>query len=245
MPYAPHHRRRTLTAAALTALALGAAAPGAHAHVTAQPPEPEAGSFTRIVLRAPNERDVPTTRIAVQLPPELDSVRVQPVPGWNYRITRKELAEPREVFGQQVTDYVSQITWTGGRIRPDEFMEFPISMRMPERGTFGEWVFFPAIQSYAGGEIVRWIERPETPPGNWDDLEEPAAHVRLTAAGGESATTTAASGRPPAGTVTREQLDDEVSGARTLGIAGLALGVVAVALAAFAAFRRPRVVSRA
>ena len=245
MPYAPHHRRRALTAAALAALALGVATPSAQAHVTAQPPEVEAGSFSRIVFRAPNERDAPTVKLAVQLPPELDAVSVQPVPGWDYEVTRKELAEPREVFGEQVTGYVSQITWTGGRIRPGEFMEFPISMRVPERGTFGEYIFFPAVQTYAGGEVVRWIEKPETPTGNWDDLEEPAAHVVLAAAGGEAATSAATAGRPPAGTVTREQLDDEVSSARTLGIAGLALGVVAVALAAFAAFRRPRVASRA
>lgn len=245
MPYRPPTIRRNVTVGALAILALGAAAPGASAHVTAQPPELEAGGFTRIVLRAPNERDVPTIKLAVQLPPELDSVRVQPVPGWTYKITRKKLDKPRELFGQKVTDYISQITWSGGRIRPAEFMEFPISMKLPERGTFGEYVFFPAIQTYAGGDVVRWIEKPETAEGNWDDLEEPAAHVKLTVpAGVETVATDNAADRTAAGTVTRQQLDDEVSSARTPGMIGLGLGIVALALAAFAVFRRPGVASR-
>jgi uncharacterized protein YcnI len=218
--------------ALLGALVLAAIAPAAGAHVTAQPPELPAGEFVKVTFRAPTERDVPTTKLAVQFPPELDAVRVQPVTGWSYKITRKRLPQPREVFGEQVTEYISEIEWTRGEIGVDEFQEFPVSMRLPERGTFGEYISFPALQTYENGEVVRWIQRPETPTGNWDELEEPAAHLQLTSA-------TPASEEPAF--ATQDDVDDEVGGPRTLAIIGLVLAVLALLAAGAALRRRARV----
>ena len=52
-------RRIALAAAALGAVAL--IAPPAAAHVTVQPNEAVAGSFSRFVVRVPNERDDAST----------------------------------------------------------------------------------------------------------------------------------------------------------------------------------------
>lgn len=219
----------------LVAVAAGAAlafAPAAVAHVTAQPLEQTAGGFTKIVFRMPNERPVPTVKLEVQLPPELDAVRVAAVPGWTYKLTRRKLPQPREVFGQQVTDYVATIEWTG-RLGVDEFQEFPVSMRLPDKGTFGSYVVFPALQSYQGGEVVRWIQRPDTPEGNFDELEEPAPRVLLAAAEEE---VEQEEPEQPA-FATEEKLDDEVGDARTLGIAGLIVGAIALVLALLAVWR--------
>jgi uncharacterized protein YcnI len=221
-------RSRLLASLAVTAAAtLGVISPPAGAHVTAQPAELPADEFVRVTFRVPNERPVPTTRLEVQLPPELDSVRVQPVTGWRYKITRKKLPRPREVFGERVSEYVSKIEWTGRRIGVDEFQEFPVSVKLPKEGTFGEYIAFPALQTYSNGEVVRWIQRPETPTGSWDDLEEPAAHLRLqTAEELDLATTT--------------ELDDDVGSNRTLTIIALVVGGIALLLGLVAAARRAR-----
>jgi uncharacterized protein YcnI len=221
-------RLRLPVVAAAVALAV-AAAPAA-GHVTAQPPELPAGEFVKVTFRAPNERDVPTTRISIQFPPELDSVKVQPVPGWRYRITTERLPEPREVFGERVTEYVARVDWTAGSIAVPEFQEFPVSMRLPERGNFGRYMTFPALQTYANGEVVRWIQRPESPEGDWDELEEPAPHLLMTSAEEPE----------PATRAQLADVDDDARSSRTLAIGGLVVGGLALLVAALGLLRRRR-----
>lgn len=216
MPNQSTYIRRASLAGVAAAVALAVTAQAAVAHVTAQPGELPAGEFVKVTFRTPNERGVDSTRLAVELPPELDAVKVQPVTGWTYKVTRKKLAKPRKVFGETVSDYVARVTWSKGRIEVPEFQEFPVSMKLPERGTFGKYVVFPALQSYANGEVVRWIEKPESPSGKWDDLENPAAHLELTSAEGSAAA------EPKFATAA--DVDDETKGPRTLAIVALIVG---------------------
>jgi uncharacterized protein YcnI len=138
------------------------------AHVTVQPNESTPGAFARFVVRVPNERsDASTTEVEVELP-DLFFVSFMDVPGWTRTVEMRELVEPAEVFGEEVTEVVGTVTWSGGEIRPGEFMEFGFSARMPEETATLE---FPAIQTYDSGEVVRWIG----PPG----AEEPAAQVHV------------------------------------------------------------------
>jgi uncharacterized protein YcnI len=138
------------------------------AHVTVQPTEATAGSFARFVVRVPTERDdAATTKVEVQLPEALTSVSFQPKAGWTRTAERKDLAEPIEVFGERVTQYVASVSWEGGRIEPGEFEEFGFSARLPDDPAA---LAFPALQTYSSGELVRWIGPP--------DSEEPAGRVR-------------------------------------------------------------------
>lgn len=144
------------------------------AHVTVQPGEAVTGSFSRFVVRVPNERDdASTTRIEVQFPP-LAFVSFQPKEGWERTVTMRTLDEPLEVSGEQLTEVVDTVVWEGGSIAPGEFEEFGFSARMPEDVDALE---FPAIQTYDSGEEVRWVG-PE-------DAEEPAAVVRTVNLAGE------------------------------------------------------------
>jgi uncharacterized protein YcnI len=150
------------------ALVLLMAAP-ALAHVTVQPPEAPTGSFFAFAVRVPNERrDASTTEVEVQFPETVTNVSVQPHPGWDYEVKMKTLDEPIEVFGEEVTEAVDTITWSGGTIGPGEFDEFGFSVRTPDEP--GELVF-PALQTYDSGEVVEWI-------GD-EGSEEPAAVVRV------------------------------------------------------------------
>lgn len=160
-------RIATLTAAAATVCL----APSAAAHVTVDPDEAPAGSFYRFAIRVPTERSVATTRITTRLPEGIFFVSFERKAGWKRTVTMERLAQPVEMFGEEITERISSVTWSGGRIGPGEFEEFGVSGALPERE--GEELVFPSLQTYADGEIVRWIG-----PA---DADEPAPRVRLTA----------------------------------------------------------------
>jgi uncharacterized protein len=131
----------------------------------------EAGGFATIGFNVPNERDDSgTVALAVQMPPDhpFTSVRTQPKPGWEIETTT------RTVEGEEVVD---TITWTAGdgtEISPGQFDQFWISVgRLPESV---DAVEFPAVQTYANGEEVRWIE--PTPAGG-EEPEHPAPALAL------------------------------------------------------------------
>lgn len=158
--------KKLVLAATAVVVALGAAP--AAAHVTVQPTEARTNSFSRFVVRVPNERDAASTvKVEVQLPDSLVAVSFEPKPGWTRRVERKPLPAPVEVFGEQVTDYIATVTWEGGRIGAGEFEEFGLSARTPQAATT---LSFPAVQTYDNGEVVRWIG----PAGS----EEPAGAVK-------------------------------------------------------------------
>ncbi len=160
--------RRILTVAVASALAIVVAAP-AFAHVTVQPNEAGVGSFSRFVVRVPNETpDAATTKVEVQFPETVTNVSFQPKEGWDRTVKMKTLDEPIEVFGEEVTEVVDTVTWSGGSIEPEEFDEFGFSIRTPDDPGALE---FPALQTYEGGEVVRWIG-----PA---DADEPAAIVNV------------------------------------------------------------------
>jgi periplasmic copper chaperone A len=216
------HRPRAVAAfAAAGALALPAAASG---HVTLQPSTATAGGFTRLDVRVPNERDdSATTKVDVQVPPGFEFVSYEPRPGWKVTVRRDG-------------DTVSRITWTGegrrGAIAPGEFVDFGLSLRMPE-GKAGDKLTFKALQTHDNGEVVRWIG-PE-------DADEPAPIVTLTepaTGGGHGAPGSAETAAAPAAPAAAEDDGDGVGvAALIVGALGLAAGLAALA----ASWRRSRV----
>jgi uncharacterized protein len=155
----------------------------AGAHVTLQPNEAPAGGFARLDVRVPSERDdQPTRKVVVQMPAGFAAARYEPVPGWKIAVAMRKLATPVESEGETQTEEVDTITFTATGanrgIAPGQFQDFGISVRLPERPA-GTKLTFKALQSYAGGEVVRWIGRP--------DADEPAPQVTLTAAAEDDA----------------------------------------------------------
>jgi len=233
--------RRTTRVAAVAALAIVVAAPMAGAHVTVDPGEAPKGGFATLSFRVPNERDdANTTELEVNFPTDtpLSSVRVQPKSGWDYEIERTELDEPIERFGEEVTEVVSKITWTGGAIGSDEFDQFHVSVGpLPEDA---DQILFPAIQTYDSGEAVRWIEGPAD---DGSEPENPAPLLRLVDP--EDDTGSGGSGDPAtpgddAGELSVENVatQDDVDGATTLGIVGIVVGVLGLAAGGYALVRR-------
>jgi uncharacterized protein YcnI len=239
MKETPSVRRPIL--AAVAALLLAPAA--AQAHVTLQPDTAPAGGFTRLDVRVPNERDdAGTTKVDVQLPPGFIAASYEPVPGWSVKVTRSKADEPIDTGeGLKSDTQVTRITWTGdgkqGVVKPGEFQDFGLSLKMPE-GEAGDKLTFKALQTYDDGQVVRWIG-PE-------DADEPAPVVTLEAGsaggghGAPAATTASGSDEPSASVPAASSSGEGDGGSDTLSIVAVVLGALALiaALGALAAARR-------
>jgi uncharacterized protein YcnI len=211
---------RLRTIAPLAALLALIAVPAAAAHVTMNPDAVPADSFARFSIRVPNEREnADTVKLSVQLPPGVLFVSFQPKAGWTRTTTTAKLDTPVTVEGEQVTDRIATVTWSGGKIAPGEFDEFGMSAKVPNSP--GKTLVFPAVQTYSNGEAVHWIA-PQT-------ADEPAPHVTLEAAAPEEPQATAA---PAANSDDNDGGSDRDTLTLVLAIAGVALGVVALGLAA-------------
>lgn len=225
--------RKTLVGA--FAIALGMMAIPASAHVTVNPREATKGGFAKLAFRVPNERpDSGTTKLEVSFPVEhpLAHVNVRPVAGWAYTIERQKLAKPipsEEPGEEAVTEYISKITWEGGTIGPGEFQEFEVSGGpLPDDV---DQIVFKAVQTYASGEVVRWIEEPAA---SGEEPEHPAPILSLVsgedehgaAAPAEETTETTAAQEEQAGATSNgDGGSDNRLAVAALVVAGIALAV--------------------
>ncbi|POX51591.1 YcnI family protein [Streptomyces sp. Ru72] len=231
--------RRATTVAALAAAGVLTAAGAAFAHVTVHPESYAKGATDGVLtFRVPNEEDTAaTTKVQVFLPTDhpILGVLVSPQDGWTAQVTTTKLKTPVKTDDGTITDAVSQITWTGGRIRHGQYQDFNVAFgQLPENT---DQLTFKTLQTYSDGNVVRWIE--EAQKGQ-DEPENPAPVLRLTAegtaeGGGSTAAPAGAEEKPSAGTTKAAATSD--STARGLGIAGLVVGVLGLAAAGFALAR--------
>ena len=231
---------RTALLTALIAIAVPAAA---QAHVTLQPNTAPAGQFTRLDVRVPNERDdAPTTKVDVQMPDGFASVSYEPVPGWTVKVTSGPLDTPIQTDDGEITEGVKQITWTADSdddgIPPGAFQDFGLSFQVP--GKAGDKLEFKALQTYAGGEVVRWIGADGSDnPAAIVSVVEPQGTDAASHGGGEDASEEAT---PAATTAAAAATTDEDSG-NGLAIVALIVGVLGLiaGVAGLLAARRSRI----
>jgi uncharacterized protein len=237
-------RPRALAAALITVVVVALTAPAVAAHVTVQPPTAEAGAYAKLTFRVPNERPTSgTVQLRVAMPEDhpFASVSVKPVPGWTADVVRTPLATPIEAHGREITDAVTEVSWSGGVIEPGQFQEFEVSVGpLPDDVARLE---FPAIQVYASGEEVAWIQ-PEVE--GQPEPERPAPVLDLVGAeddgrGGGSTTDQADGARTDVEATPISATDDD-AGSSTLAIVGLVVAVAALgtAIAAIASARGSR-----
>jgi uncharacterized protein YcnI len=238
------HRRLT-RALVVAGIALVVAAPLAEAHVTVNPGEAPKGGFAKLAFRVPNERDdAGTTAVEVNLPDDhpIANVSVRPKDGWTYQVETRTLDQPLEGEGEEITEAVAKITWTGGVIEPGQFDEFEVSVGPLPDDT--DQILFPTLQTYQGGEVVRWIDEP-LPSG--EEPEHPAPALTLVDADGEHGGSGDEAGSTADGeqaadsagvTVENAATQDDVDSANLLGIIGIVVGTLGLLVGGIALFRR-------
>lgn len=217
------------------ALAVALAAPtAAQAHVTVSPATLPASGYAKVDLSVPHGcEESPTKSLTVQMPDEVQSATPQVVPGWKISVKEGKLPKPYDNHGEQVTEGVREITWSGGRLDPHQLEVFGISIKV--EGKTGDTVAFKAIQKCLKGETA-WIEIPvegeEEPP-------EPAPMVELVEAQEEDAAAEPVALQTTAAP-TEDNTDDGAS--TTLVVVALAmgaLGLIAGIAGLMSARRRP------
>ncbi|MEU3982416.1 YcnI family protein [Streptomyces sp. NPDC026672] len=230
--------RRAGAVTALAAAGTLAAAGIASAHVTVHPDSYAKGATDGVVtFRVPNEEDsASTTKVQVFLPTDhpVLGVLVSPRDGWTAKVTDTKLKTPVKTDDGTITDAVSEITWTGGRIDPGHYEDFDVAFgQLPENT---DQLTFKTLQTYSDGKTVRWIEEAQ----GEEEPENPAPVLKLTAQdaqeqGGGASAASSAPGKSSETSGSAVSADD--STARGLGVAGLIVGVLGLAAAAFAIVR--------
>lgn len=234
--------RRAGAGAVLAAVAVLTAAGAASAHVTVHPESYAKGATDGVLtFRVPNEENAAaTTKVQVFLPTDhpVLGVLVAPRDGWTAKVTNTKLKTPVKTDDGTITDAVSEITWTGGKIGAGQFEDFDVAFgQLPDNA--GQ-LAFKTLQTYSDGKTVRWIEEAES---GGAEPESPAPVLKLTAKAAEGTaegTTQNGAAAPAASAATKSSgsstatasADD--STARGLGVAGLVVGVLGLAAAVFA-----------
>jgi LPXTG-motif cell wall-anchored protein len=129
--------------------------------VVVSPEEVMAGDYATLTVSVPTEKEVPTTKVRVEVPDGFVLSGVQPVPGWDYTF-------------EEDGGLITAITWSGGEIKPNEFQQFLLQAQAPEEPGDYPW---KAFQTYQDGSVVEWTGPP--------DAEEPASVVAVVSGGSE------------------------------------------------------------
>ncbi|MGW7402197.1 YcnI family protein [Streptomyces sp. NPDC054833] len=233
--------RRAAAVTALAAAAVLGAAGIASAHVTVHPESYAKGATDGVLtFRVPNEEDsASTTEVQVFLPTDhpVLGVLVHPQDGWTAKVTTTKLKNPVKTDDGTITEAVSAITWTGGKIGAGQYEDFDVAFgALPEDA---DQLTFKTLQTYSDGKVVRWIEQ-----GGEDESENPAPVLKLAAGDDESAASSGAKGDTKSGDAksgsaraASDSGDSNDSTARSLGSAGLIVGVLGLAAGAVAILR--------
>jgi periplasmic copper chaperone A len=216
----------------------------AQAHISVHPNTVPAGAFTTLQLSVPGEQEgAHVTKVDTLMPPGFTSVAYQNIAGWSARVINQKVSPPIQTDEGPVSEDVSQIiwTWTGplGMVNNNQFIQFPISVAIPEN-LAGKALEFKTIQSYSNGQVVHWIA-PSL------DAENPAPRINVTAKGGvveEVAGKEAGpeAGQAGSGSQATAPLKSSEGASKGLGIAALIIGALGlvIGLGALVIARRAR-----
>ena len=166
----------------LAALAAGLSF-SASAHVTLENGEAVTGSYYKATFTVPHGCDgAPTTRVRVQIPDGVTSIKPQPRSGWKLAVVKEKLATPLDNgHGGRITEAIREVSWTGGPLPDEQFEEFKIQMKLPD--TPNTTVYFPVVQECRSERgkadgINRWIEIPAAGQSS-HSLKLPAPGLKL------------------------------------------------------------------
>ncbi|QIY68122.1 YcnI family protein [Streptomyces sp. RLB1-33] len=238
--------RRAGLVTALAAAGVLTVAGVASAHVTIHPESYAKGATDGVLtFRVPNEENTAgTTKVQVFLPTDhpVLGVLVTPQDGWTAEVTTTKLKTPVKTDDGTITEAVSEISWTGGKIGAGQYEDFNVAFGQLPDDT--DELTFKTLQTYSDGKTVRWIEE----ASGGEEPENPAPVLKLTAKSAEGeggGASTDSSATPKSSDSSKSTASSSDSTARGLGIGGLIVGVLGLAAAVFAVLRSRSAGSRA
>ena len=203
----------------------------ASAHVGIDIAEAKADGFAFATFRVPHGCDgSPTTKVKVQIPDGVVSVKPEAVAGWKLEVLNGPIT-PYDSHGTMISEGVKEVTWTGGPLADAHVAQFGMSLKMPDKA--GETVYFKTIQTCEQGETA-WIE---IPAEGAEEPEHPAPSLKLIAADDETiADETAGDEEDETAQPAATEDDDDTD---PLTFVALGSGVLGIVIGALAFRRRP------
>jgi uncharacterized protein YcnI len=182
----------------------------ASAHVVVRPSEVVTTGFQTFTVSVPNEKDISTTRLTLNIPDGLKYVQPTQKVGWSVTTETENSGE---------NEIVKSITWSGNEVKAGFRDEFTFSGQVPEKAIELRW---KAYQTYSDGTVVSWDkELSGDDHANEDKNSGPFSVTKVVA---ETADDTALKNV--------EQATANAKGAANtalyIGIAGVAVGLIGV-----------------
>ncbi|MBK0295680.1 YcnI family protein [Bacillus sp. S34] len=176
----------------------------ASAHVVVYPQEAIQGSYEKFTVRVPTEKDIPTTKVKIDIPKDVEISRFEPKEGWKYELQKDS------------SGLITSVTWTANNagLSPTEFGEFNMQGKV---GDNAKKIVWKAYQTYKDGSTVAW----EGPA----DAESPASITTVIKGNGAEADSDTLA--------TNENSDTNKSNLTlptTLSVIALVLGIISLAL---------------
>jgi uncharacterized protein YcnI len=172
--------RTTLLGAALFGAAGAlAGATIAFAHITLENQQTAVGASYKAVLRVPHGCDgSATVAVRVRVPEGFLEVKPMPKPGWKLDVVRGKYQKPMSMRGTSVTEGVTEVDWSGGKLPDAYYDEFVLTGYIGDEAQAGQTMYFPVVQECEQG-INRWIEIPAAEGARAREPAEPAAALKL------------------------------------------------------------------
>lgn len=150
------------------------------AHVTLEAREAPADSYYKAVFSVPHGCEgSPTTRVRIRMPDVVTGVKPQPHTGWELSTVKTKLDKPiAGDHGATITEVVSEVVWSGGKLLDEHFDQFVMQVKLPNAAA-GTVLYFPVVQECEKG-VNRWIEIPEAGK-RAGDYKQPAPSLKLLA----------------------------------------------------------------
>lgn len=172
----------------------------ASAHVVVKPAEVVTAGFQTFTVSVPNEKDMPTTSLKLNIPVGMKHVSPTTKTGWNIDVAKE---------GE-----TSVIAWSGGTIENGFRDDFTFSGQVPDQATELQW---KAYQTYADGTTVAWDKA--TSGHSHDSEDKNTGPFSVTQVVPESAVVTSA-----------KQTEQAAADAKTLAQRALYIGVAGVVI---------------
>jgi uncharacterized protein YcnI/copper(I)-binding protein len=132
----------------------------AFAHVTLEAREAKAGTGYKAVLKVPHGCDGSATlKVRAQIPEGVIAVKPMLKPGWQIETVKGAYGRSYPYYhGQQLSDGVKEIVWSGGKLPDDFYDEFVFASFLAGDLPEGP-LYFPVTQECEKGE-ARWTDIP-------------------------------------------------------------------------------------
>jgi uncharacterized protein YcnI len=149
--------------------------------VTLEKVQASAGKAYKAILRVGHGCDgKSTTKIRVQIPEGVLSIKPMPKPGWTIEKAKGKYAKAYDLYGKPVAEGVTELVWSGGNLADDEFDEFIFHGVVASDIAAGTKVYFPVVQECTDDAVKRWIDIPDAGKTS-QDYETPAPFFEIVA----------------------------------------------------------------